>query len=172
MRKAVVLLFVLVTATLASANDEMRKLDFLAGEWKGEAWIQMGPGKPSYIVQTERVQSKLGGQVLLVEGLGRNRLADGAAGEIVHDALAVISWNAEKKTYRFATWVAGKGELETTLDLTSPTTAVWAMDVPKGRMRYTIRLTEKGEWNEIGEFTRDGGATWSKFFDMTLTKVK
>jgi hypothetical protein len=172
MRNAVVLLFALFTATLASANDEMRKLDFLAGEWKGDASFQMGPGKPQQILQTERVQSKLGGQILLVEGLGRAKVADGGVGEIVHDALAVISWNAEKKTYRFATWVAGKGELETTLDLTSPTTAVWFMDVPSGRMRYTIRLTEKGEWNEIGEFTRDNGATWFKFFDMTLTKVK
>ncbi len=172
MRNTVVLLFALFTATLASANDEMRKLDFLAGEWKGNAWFQMGPGKPQQILQTERVQSKLGGQVLVVEGLGRTKLADGTAGDIVHDALGVISWNAEKKTYRFATWVAGKGELETTLDLTSPTTAVWFMAVRSGRMRYTIRLTEKGEWNEIGEFTRDKGETWLKFFEMTLTKVK
>ncbi|HEX8617768.1 MAG TPA: hypothetical protein VF911_09315 [Thermoanaerobaculia bacterium] len=182
MRKTVVLLVVLFTAftsangvangpAAGAANDEMRKLDFLAGEWKGDAWMQIGPGNRAYVLQTERVQSKLGGQVLLVEGLGKRKLENGTAGDVVHDALAVISWNAAKKTYRFATWVAGRPDLETTLDLTGPNTAVWGFDTPQGRMRYTIRLTEKGEWNEVGEMTRDHGATWTKFFEMTLQKT-
>ncbi len=165
MRNIAVLLVALFTAIPLFAADEMRRLDFLAGEWKGEAWAQMGPEKKEHILQHERVQPKLGGQVLLVEGLGKS-----PEGKVVHDALAVISWNEEKKTYRFATWVAGRPEGETTLDLIGPNTAVWAMETPRGRMRYTIRLIEKGEWNEIGEFSRDDGATWLKFFEMTLTK--
>ena len=176
MRNIVVLFAALFAALFAPmplfAADEMKKLDFLIGEWKGEAWMQMGPGQRERVLQTERVQPKLGGQVLLVEGLGKRRLEDGTAGEIVHDAMAVISWSEEKKTYRFATWVAGRPDGETTLDLTGPNTAVWAMDTPRGRMKYTIRLTEKGEWNEVGEFSRDDGATWMKFFEMTLQKVK
>jgi hypothetical protein len=32
-------------------------------------------------------------------------------------------------------------------------------------------VTEKGEWNEVGEFSRDG-EKWMQFFEMTLTKVQ
>jgi hypothetical protein len=172
MKNAVVLLFALFTATAASAADEMQKLAFLQGEWKGEAWIQMGPGKPEYVIQTERVTPKAGGKALLIEGLGKRKLPDGTAGEIVHDALAVISWNEEKKTYRFDAYVANKPRVDATLDVTAPNTAVWGFSTPQGgKIRYTINLTEKGEWREIGEFTRDG-ATWMKFFEMTLQKMK
>jgi hypothetical protein len=170
MRKIVVLLAALFAATHVFAADEMRKLDFLTGEWKGEAWMQMGPEKKGYAIQRELVQSKLGGQVLLVEGQGRLKLEDGTGGPIVHDAMAVVSWNEEKKTYRFATWVAGRGESETTLDLVAPNTAVWALDSPRGRTRFTITVTEKGEWKEIGEHSGDSGATWRKFFEMNLVK--
>jgi len=172
MRNAVVLLVALFAATSVFAADEMRKLDFLTGEWRGEAWMQMGPDKKGYAVQRELVQSKLGGEVLLVEGQGRLKLADGTGGQIVHDAMAVVSWDDAKKTYRFATWVAGRGESETTLDLVAPNTAVWAIDSPRGRTRFTITVTEKGQWKEVGEHSSDNGATWRKFFEMNLTKVK
>jgi hypothetical protein len=172
MKNAVVLLFALLTATAAFAEGEMQKLDFLVGEWKGEAWAQMGPGKTEHYIQTERVTPKAGGKVLLVEGLGKKKLADGAAGEVVHDAIAFISWDAEKKTYRFNAHVAQKPSLDTTLDLTAPNTGVWGFTTPQGmKIRYTIRLNDKGEWNEIGELSRDG-ASWAKFFEMTLQKVK
>jgi hypothetical protein len=38
-------------------------------------------------------------------------------------------------------------------------------------MRFTVRLNEKGQWFEVGEFSRDGKA-WQKFFEMTLERVK
>lgn len=172
MKNAAVLLFALFTATAAFAADEMQKLAFLQGEWKGEAWIQMGPGEPEYVIQTERVTPKAGGKVLLIEGLGKRKLANGAAGDVVHDALAVISWNEEKKSYRFDTYVADKPGVDTMLEVTAPNTAVWGFTTPQGhKIRYTINLNKKGEWREVGEFSRDG-ATWTKFFDMTLQKVK
>ncbi len=171
MRNVVVLFVALFAATTVFAADEMRKLDFLTGEWKGEAWMQMGPEKKGYAIQRELVQSKLGGHVLLIEGQGRLKLEDGTGGQIVHDAMAVVSWDEEKKTYRFRTWVAGRGGSDTTLDLTAPNVAVWAIDSPRGRTRFTITVTEKGEWNEVGEQSSDGGATWRKFFERNLVKV-
>jgi hypothetical protein len=171
MRKIVVLFVALFAATSVFAADEMRKLDFLAGEWKGEAWMQMGPDKKGYAIQRELVQSKLGGNVLLIEGQGRLKLEDGTGGQIVHDAMAVVSWDEARKTYRFQSWVAGRGGSDTTLDLTAPNVAVWAIDSPRGRTRFTITVTEKGEWNEVGEQSSDGGATWRKFFEMNLVKV-
>ncbi|MFP5247442.1 MAG: hypothetical protein ACLGH0_12175, partial [Thermoanaerobaculia bacterium] len=139
------------------------------GEWKGEATVQMGPGPAHRVVQTERVQSKLGGKVLLIEGLGRRLQDDGTPGAVVHDALAVITWDDAKKTYRFASWVADKGSADTTLEVTGPTSAVWGLETPRGRMRYTMNLTEQGEWVEIGEWSADG-VKWTKFIEMRLKK--
>jgi hypothetical protein len=43
------------------------------------------------------------------------------------------------------------------------------MENPGMRIRYTIRLDDKGRWFEIGERSTDG-ATWTKFFEMTLAR--
>jgi hypothetical protein len=172
MKRMMMVLVVLFSATFAYGADEMGKLDWLVGEWKGEASARTGPGKPQSIVQTEKVTPRAGGKVLLVEGLGRTKLPDGTAGDVVHDAIALISWDAEKKTYRFIGHVAQQESVDTTLDMTGPNTLVWGMATPQGgKVRFTIRLTEKGEWNEVGEFSPDG-TKWMKFLDMTLTKVK
>ncbi|MFL6247443.1 MAG: hypothetical protein ACJ74H_15545 [Thermoanaerobaculia bacterium] len=162
MKKLGMVVAVMFCATFAYGADEMKNLDWLAGEWKGEASVRMGPGEPVIVAQTEKVTPRAGGKVLLVEGLGRNK-----AGEVVHDAIALISWDAAKKTYRFIGHVAQQESVDTTLDMTAPNTFVWAT----GKVRFTIRLTEDGKWNEIGEFSPDG-TKWMKFFEMNLTKVK
>lgn len=162
---------ILIVAIPVLAADEMKKLDFLAGEWKGEGWIQMGPGKPQHMIQTERVTPKAGGNALLIEGLGRAKKEDGTAGEVVHEAVALVRWDEQAEQYRFSTVVAGRGMAEPWLEVRGANHVVWGMDTPQGKIRYTITLTEKGEWFETGEYTRDG-EKWTKFFEMTLQKVK
>ncbi len=169
MRKLLCALLFTFIAAAAYAADEMKKLDWLAGEWKGEAWSQRGPGPRDVALHHEKVTPRLGGKVLLVEGLAHRKLENGTAGDVVHDALGTISWDAEKKQYRFNAFSTA-GDIATTLDV-GDKRAVWAFDTPQGRVRYTIRLTEKGEWNEVGEFSRDG-EKWMQFFEMTLAKVK
>ena len=170
MKKLQLILILDFHAVPAFPADEMKKLDFLVGEWKGEAWYQLGP-KREYALQHETITPKAGGTALLIEGNGRRKMEDGSAGEVVHDALAMLRWDEQAKQYRFSTAVAGRGTAEPTFEMTGPNKAVWTMAVPQGKMRYTISLTEKGEWFEIGEFSRDG-EKWSKFFEMTLQKVK
>ena len=83
----------------------------------------------------------------------------------------MLRWDDQAKQYRFSTAVAGRGTAEPSFELTGPNKAVWTMTIPQGTMRYTISLTEKGEWFEVGEYSRDG-EKWSKFLEMTLSKVK
>ena len=170
-RSTVLVLMALAAWPALAANEEMRKLDWLIGEWKGEATVQMGPGKPETALQHEKVQSKAGGKVLLIEGVGRQKLEDGSAGEIVHDAMALISWDEAKKTYRFSTFVANRPDADATLEVTGPNSASWGFQTPQGHVRFTISKTEKGEWLEIGEYSRDA-VKWTKFMDMKLQKVK
>ena len=147
------------------AADEMRRLDWLVGEWKGEASMRMGAATHA-VAQSERVQSKLGGTVLLIEGLGRN-----ATGEVVHDALAVASWDAAAKKYRFDAWTAKNGYVEAWMTVAEDGGVAWGFDTPQGKIRYRIARTDTGAWHEEGELSRDGNQ-WQKFFEMTLQKVK
>jgi hypothetical protein len=170
MKRTVLILAILLTATVAYGADEMRQLDFLIGEWSGEATVQMGPNKREVVAQTEKVTSKAGGKALLIEGLGRRKLADGSLGDVVHEAIALVAYDEAKKTFRFEGHVAQQESVDTTLDVTAPNTAVWAFDTPQGgKVRFTIRLNEKAQWHEVGEFSPNG-KDWMKFFEMTLTK--
>lgn len=162
--KLMVVLAMLATAAMAQDKSELARLDWMVGEWKGDALVRMGPGEPQKVVQTEKVQKRA--DVLLVEGLGKD-----ASGKVVHDALGMIWFDAQKKQVRFNAAAAGKGVHETTIEL-GESGNIWRMSTPQGQIRYTIRRTEKDEWNEIGEFSRDNGATWMKFFEMTLQRVR
>src|SRR5262245_42562063 len=85
----------------AAALQAMKQLDWLVGRWKGEAVIEYQPGQRRTINQTETVQSKLSGLVLLVEGVGTIR-TPGEEREIpVFEALAVVSYDDQAKRYRW-----------------------------------------------------------------------
>jgi hypothetical protein len=49
---------------------------------------------------------------------------------------------------------------------------VWGFDPPQGgKVRFTLKLNDKGQWLETGEFSRDG-KEWMKMLEMTLDRVK
>lgn len=149
----------------AAHQDALRKLEFLAGTWKGKAWFWMGPDQKHEVDQTETVQFKQQGVLLLIEGLGK----DAKTGSIVHDALAVISFDDASQKYAFTSW-AGAGRSGAFEAKVGSNRLEWGMKNAGGTIRYTIVLNEKGEWYEIGERSTDG-ANWTKFFEMILQKV-
>lgn len=156
----------------ASSALEMKKLDFLVGDWKGEGWIEMGPSGRNNFKQTETVQSKLNGTVVFVEGLGKGKLASTGQEGVVHNALAVISYDSRSKKYQFRAFRADGNFVDA--EVTAGTNSlVWGFREPQRNIeiKYTIKLNEAGQWFEIGEFSMDG-KTWQKFFEMTLQRVK
>jgi hypothetical protein len=50
----------------------MKKLAFLIGKWSGDATSRRGQNETVKVKQTEEVQFKLDGLVLLIEGTGRD----------------------------------------------------------------------------------------------------
>jgi hypothetical protein len=156
----------------AASAAEMKKLDFLAGNWKGEGWIEMGPGGRSTFKQTEAVQSKLNGTVIIVEGLGTGKLASSGQEGVVHNALAVISYDSTAKKYLFRAFRADGNYVDANVTM-GEKGLIWGFRNPQqgGEIRYTIKLTDAGQWFEIGEFSMDG-KQWRKFFEMTLQRVK
>ena len=159
------LIVALMLAMPVFAADEMRKLDWMIGDWTGEASIQMGGPEKHKSLMTEHIQSRLGGKAILIEGLGKS-----ATGEITHDALGVIWYDEAAKKYQFSAWTARYGHTDAWFEVGEKDTAQWGFDIPQGgKIRYSISRSEKGEWREVGHFSRDG-KEWLPFFEMTLRK--
>lgn len=153
----------------AKLQEAMKPFLPAVGHWRGEGWMQMGPGEPQRAVSEETVEMRLDGLVLMVEGLHHARLADGAAGKVVHHALAVILADPAGG-YRFSTFLAD-GRAADARGNWENGKFVWAPPAPPGRqIRYIIDWTVADRWSEIGEMSTDG-TTWTKFFEMNLTRA-
>lgn len=143
----------------------------LAGEWEGDAWMIRGPGGRDEARQWERVEVHAGGTVIAVKGVGTMKTG-GGRDTVVHDAFAIIHLDHDGRTPRMRAFVAGGHWLD--VDLTvQPDGYDWAMTDPRaGRIRYEMRIDDAGRWVERGYMSRDDGATWHQFMEMTLTRVR
>jgi hypothetical protein len=148
----------------------MKSLDFLAGRWKGEGWIALGPGRRAEFAVEETVQGRLGGLVVLIEGLGRTK---GGAndGAVSHNALATVAYDEAAGQFRFRAYQM-EGRYVDSEARVGDRSLEWGFDDARGgRVRFTIRVDDAGRWVEVGEYMRDA-TTWQKFFEMTLRRVK
>ena len=144
---------------------EMKKLEWIVGHWKGAGWIQIGQGRHEF-TQTETVEAKLDGLVLVIEGLGK-RKEDGTS---VHTALAIVSYDDRAKKFRWHA-ITPEGQVDTEAKVGTDSLQ-WTLQIPqRGRMQYTLKRNEKGEWFEVGEMIQ-ADQTRHKFFEMTLQKQK
>jgi hypothetical protein len=151
--------------------EAMKKLSFLMGEWKGESWTEFAPGQRHTSVGTETVQSKLGGLLLVIEGVHRRKGGAKDAGAVVHHAFAVVSYDEKAKRYRIQAYT-NRGNYTEAEAKVADGKLEWGFQIPKfGDVRYTITVNAKGQWFEIGEVSTNG-KQWRKFFEMTLERVK
>lgn len=129
---------------LTTRLNEMKKLDYMVGQWKGTGWIEHQGGRQTF-AGTETVQSKLNGLALLVEGKFKDK--DGA---VIHETLAVINYDEKTKAYRFNTYLATGMTGEHELKLLEGGWQ-WGFPIPgAGNVLYTFKLTDKCESFEIG----------------------
>lgn len=151
--------------------QEMKKLDFLIGEWQGEGWTEFVPGQRRASPITEKAQPKLGGMILLVEGLGKMKVPGRQEEVVTHNALAVMSYDANAKLYRVKAYTADGRSVDAEASFTDGGFQWRFQPAQNISIRYTVKLTEKGEWFEKGEMSQDG-KTWRQFHEMTLQRVK
>jgi len=146
----------------------MDAIGLMVGEWAGEGWIAMGPEGPKRFTSAETVESRLDGLVLIIEGVHES-LEEANRGEIVHHAVAVLSWNDGEGVYDFRSHLATgrSGEFKGRFQ---DGAFVWGMEIPGRTLRYTITIDDTDRWSEVGESSTDG-TTWRKFFEMTLRRV-
>ena len=141
-------------------RDAMRKLAFLAGRWSGPVTIIRGPGEPLHLTQSEDVEYKLDGLVLLVEGESRD-----SAGKASFRALATISFDDATHAYRFRAYHDGH-YIDTELTVANNSFS-WGFSAGPAHFANTMHLTDKGEWAEVTEVTV-GSNPANRSVDMLL----
>lgn len=106
-----------------------------------------------------------------IEGVHRRKVGDKKVGDVVHNAFAVVSYDEKAKRYRFQAYT-DRGNYTEAEAKVADGKLQWGFHMPPfGQVRYTITVTEQGEWSEIGELSSDG-KQWRKFFEMTLVRVR
>jgi len=143
-------------------HQAMQKLAFLEGHWSGAVTIVRGPGEPLKATQTEDVQFKLDGLVLLIEGN-----STGPDGKVVFSALATVAYDDASKTYRFRAYNQGR-YVDTELAVNGNGFS-WNYAAGPAHVTNTMKLTDKGEWQESTEVDMGSGPP-RKVVDMLLNR--
>ena len=149
---------------IAAQREAMKKLEFLAGNWSGDATIVRGAGEPLKAVQTEHVEYKLDGLVMLIEGASRD-----ANGQVVFRALATVAYDDASSTYHFRAYNDGR-YLDTPIIVVA-NGFEWGYTSGPVKVRNTMRIDEKGEWAETTE-TTFGSNPPRKSVEMTLRRER
>lgn len=89
--------------SVAVQREAMQKLAFLIGHWSGPLTITRGPGEVLKLTQTENVEYKLDGLVLLIEGK-----SIGSDGKVAFNALATVAYDDASHSYRFRAYNEGR----------------------------------------------------------------
>ncbi|UFH56640.1 hypothetical protein [Spirosoma sp. KNUC1025] len=153
----------------AECKTQMQKLAYFVGNWKGEATHSKGLGKTETIAQQEKIEWRLNGVVLLIEGTGRPMNTE----DIVFNAFAVVNYDPADKKFKFKSYVKEGFTTNAYFDVVAENKFEWGFDVPNGggKTRYIITLDPaKKTWYETGEFSRDG-SKWMKFIELNLKKL-
>lgn len=152
-------------------KENMKVFADWVGHWKGDGWIQMGPGEPKTSSVDEHIESKLDGMVLMVEGVGKRKDPSTQQDVVVHHAFAVLSFDQPSGHYKFRTYLVDGRSADAWLKVLEQNKYQWGFETPRGKTRYNITLDPgKKTWNEVGEYSQDG-TKWMKFFEMNLAKV-
>jgi hypothetical protein len=141
-----------------SFQAEVKKLSFLVGEWEGSGWMMGQDRVKRTFEQTENIQFKLDSKAILIEGLGKSD------GKIVHNALAIITSSGAGNRFDFQSFLPS-GQKGTFNSEIKEDVYYW---YPAESVRYIIKINDKGQWFEIGEFNQ--GDTWYTFLEMTLDR--
>lgn len=139
------------------SKAKIKKLGFMVGNWSGNGWM-MGRNGKSEFNQTENIQFKLDSTAILIEGIGKTN------GKIIHNALAILTYNKDKDEYSFRSYLPNGQNAEFKAEL-KDNKLYW---YPNENVRYIIWENDQKQWYEKGEYNQSGN--WTQFFEMTLDR--
>lgn len=154
------------TPNMEAQRTAMKKLDFLVGEWSGKASAARGPGLVVELAQTETAQFKLGGLILMIEGIGRT-VSDGV---LALQALGLISFDDASGCYRMRAYNDGRW-LETEVRLLDDGAGLgWGFSLGEISTNSVLRTNEQGEWTELAEI-KFGERPPQKLMELVVRRV-
>jgi hypothetical protein len=172
---AIIFMGLITEKAIAQEMGDKEKMKVFAswtGRWQGEGSMQMGPGEPKKSSVDERIDYKLDGMILQVEGIGKAVDPSTKQESVVHHAFAILSFDKGTNQYKFRTYLKDGRSTQAWFNVISDNNYQWGFDTPQGKIRYTIVMNPGAKtWNEIGEFSADG-TTWRKFLEMNLKKTE
>jgi hypothetical protein len=152
------------TPNVEAQRTAMKKLEFLVGEWSGDATVLRGPGQFVDMAQTESAHFKLDGLVLMIEGVGRTK----TDGKVSLQALGLISFDDETGTYKMRAFNDGRW-LETEVKVDDGGMS-WGFAIGQFKTATVLRINEDGEWTEHGEITI-GVRPPQKMIDLKVRRI-
>jgi len=146
----------------------MRRFDDWIGDWSGSGWSLDATGHRTDFTLAEHVQPRVGGTVLLLEGRGTARAADGTE-SITHDGLVLLYYDEHARSYRWNGHEVRSGTVDAEARVFDGGLQ-WSLPTPSGdaSVRFTITLGD-GRWHETGEVGADGSG-WHTFMEMDLLR--
>jgi hypothetical protein len=171
---ALLLLLLAPPAHAQTPADELRKLDFLVGEWKGKGWSLDGRGgRGAEMSQSVKVERERDAPALRVRDTRTIKLPSFVAGGsptyssapnhasvYFDEAAKVLRWRHDKDR---------KNPSE--LKLVGPRSVQWEQRSEMGAVRITVSVTDAGEWHEVTEFWSNSQG-WQKAFEAVLKPSK
>lgn len=151
---------------LAAQRAAMERIAGMAGDWQGEAAVTFPATRTVY--QREHIERDMNGLLLVIHGNGY--ATPDRAGAPIFNAFGVISYDDARQIYEFRVYNDGRAATATARFLDDGRLQ-WTMDFSPVIIRYTITLGAN-TWNEVGEMSRDNGATWARTIEMNLTRVQ
>jgi hypothetical protein len=151
------------TARMSAQVEAMKRLSWMDGVWRGQAWTILATGERREVTQTERIGPALSGGIKVLEG--RGYLPDGDTG---FNAFGVLSFEPRTGAYTLHSYAmsqAGDFPLKPTAD-----GYVWEIPLGNFSIRYTAVLKD-GVWTETGERVVPGSDPAAVFFQMKLRRV-
>ncbi len=137
------------TPNIEAQRAAIKKLEFLIGEWSGEASALRAPGKFVDLAQTESAHFKLDGLLLVIEGIGRDK----SDGRTALQALGLISFDDDAGTYHMRAFNDGRW-LESEVKLAHGENSIsWGFTLGEYKTHTVLRINDKGEWTEFGQLT-------------------
>ena len=154
------------TPNIEAQRAAMKKLEFLVGDWSGEASVLRGPGQFVDLAQTESAQFKLDGLLLVIEGVGRGHTDHRPALQ----ALGLISFDDDAGTYQMRAFNDGRW-LETEVKLADDGKSIsWGFALGEFKTSTVLRINDNGEWTELGQLTI-GDRPPQKMMDLKVRRT-
>ena len=152
-------------------KDEMKKLAYFIGDWKGEAKHSTPKGH-TIIRQQEHVEWKLQEMVMVIEGTGREKNESTGKDEVTFQAMATVHFDPMEQQLKLKSFVKEGYSTNAYFNVIDENKFEWGFDIPSGgKTRYTIILDPtKKTWHETGEYSKDG-TKWMNFIELNLIKL-